>query len=105
MTCCVLDLYNACKTNNNTTDHLTIYVLTKVLTLITSEMLFLLLLEMSESAGRNSSVSSISSISLVEIKAETHLVLQAFLHRTLSMPLKERPGTVGGLYRDHSKYR
>ncbi|XP_033969445.1 bcl-2-like protein 12 isoform X2 [Trematomus bernacchii] len=59
---------------------------------------------MSESAGRNSSVSSISSISLVEIKAETHLVLQAFLHRTLSMPLKERPGTVGGLYRDHSKY-
>ncbi|KAL3053047.1 hypothetical protein OYC64_005553 [Pagothenia borchgrevinki] len=59
---------------------------------------------MSESAGRNSSVSSIASISLVEIKAETHLVLKAFLHRTLSMPLKERPGTVGGLYRDHSKY-
>ncbi|KAK1875041.1 Bcl-2-like protein 12 [Dissostichus eleginoides] len=59
---------------------------------------------MSESAGRNSSVSSISSISLVEIKAETHLVLQAFLHRTISMPQKERPGTVGGLYRDHSKY-
>ncbi|XP_029293396.1 uncharacterized protein bcl2l12 [Cottoperca gobio] len=59
---------------------------------------------MSESAGRSSSVSSISSISLVEIKAETHLVLQAFLHRTLSIPLKERPGTIGGVYKDHSKY-
>lgn len=105
MTCCVLDLYNACNTNTNTTDHLTMCVLTKVLTLITIEMLFLLLLDMSESAGRNSSVSSISSISLVEIKAETHLVLRAFLHRTVSMPLKERPGTVGGLYRDHNQYR
>ncbi|XP_044038691.1 uncharacterized protein bcl2l12 isoform X2 [Siniperca chuatsi] len=59
---------------------------------------------MSESAGRCSSVSSISSISLVEIKAETHLVLHAFLHRTLSIPLKERPGRVGGAYRDHNKY-
>ncbi|XP_063760271.1 uncharacterized protein bcl2l12 isoform X1 [Eleginops maclovinus] len=62
---------------------------------------------MCESAGCNSSVSSvssISSISLVEIKVETHLVLQAFLHRTLSIPLKERPGTVGGLYRDPSKF-
>ncbi|XP_044188086.1 uncharacterized protein bcl2l12 isoform X2 [Thunnus albacares] len=59
---------------------------------------------MSESMGRCSSVSSISSISLVEIKVETRLVLQAFLHRTLSIPLTERPGRVGGGYRDHSEY-
>ncbi|XP_070779171.1 uncharacterized protein bcl2l12 [Enoplosus armatus] len=59
---------------------------------------------MSESADRSSSVSSISSISLLEIKAETHLVLKAFLHRTLSTPLPERPGRVGGAYRDHNKY-
>ncbi|XP_039979461.1 uncharacterized protein bcl2l12 isoform X2 [Xiphias gladius] len=62
---------------------------------------------MSESAGRCSSVSSISSISsisLLEIKNETHIVLQAFLHRTLSTPRKERPGKVGGAYRDHNKY-
>ncbi|XP_018518487.1 putative uncharacterized protein DDB_G0271982 isoform X2 [Lates calcarifer] len=61
-------------------------------------------LVMSESADRPSSVSSISSISLLEVKAETHLVLQAFLHRTLSVPLKDRPGRVGGTYRDHNKY-
>ncbi|XP_031726957.1 uncharacterized protein bcl2l12 isoform X2 [Anarrhichthys ocellatus] len=59
---------------------------------------------MSESAGRPSSVSSVSSISLVEVKAETHLVIQAFLHRALAIPLKERPGTVGGAYKEHSKY-
>ncbi|CAK6979122.1 uncharacterized protein bcl2l12 isoform X4 [Scomber scombrus] len=59
---------------------------------------------MSESTGRCSSVSSNSSISLVEIKADTHLVLQAFLHRTLSIPPKKRPGNVGGAYRDHNKY-
>ncbi|XP_038595457.1 uncharacterized protein bcl2l12 isoform X2 [Micropterus salmoides] len=59
---------------------------------------------MTESAGRCPSTSSVSSISLVEIKAETHLVLQAFLHRTLSVPLKERPGGVGGAYRDHNKF-
>ncbi|XP_008288431.1 uncharacterized protein bcl2l12 isoform X2 [Stegastes partitus] len=58
---------------------------------------------MSEPAGR-CSVSSISSISLVEIKADTHLVLQAFLHRTLSVPPKERPGQVGGAYNDYNKY-
>uniref|UniRef100_A0A8D0D063 Uncharacterized protein n=1 Tax=Sander lucioperca TaxID=283035 RepID=A0A8D0D063_SANLU len=56
---------------------------------------------MSEPAGRSSSV---SSISLLEIKAETHLVLQAFLHRALSTPLKERPGRVGGAYVDHNQY-
>ncbi|XP_068580950.1 uncharacterized protein bcl2l12 [Cebidichthys violaceus] len=59
---------------------------------------------MSESAGRPSSVSSVSSISLLEVKAETHLVIQAFLHRALSVPPKERPGTVGGAYKEHSKY-
>ncbi|XP_054464035.1 uncharacterized protein bcl2l12 isoform X2 [Anoplopoma fimbria] len=55
---------------------------------------------MSESAGRSSSV---SSISLVEVKAETRLVLQAFCHRALSTSLKERPGPVGGAYREHDK--
>nr|XP_033499796.1 bcl-2-like protein 12 isoform X4 [Epinephelus lanceolatus] len=59
---------------------------------------------MTESIGSSSSISSISSISLREIRAETHLVLQAFLHRTVSLPLTERPGTVGGAYRDHNKY-
>uniref|UniRef100_A0A3P8SAU3 BCL2 like 12 n=1 Tax=Amphiprion percula TaxID=161767 RepID=A0A3P8SAU3_AMPPE len=61
------------------------------------------MLEMSASAGR-SSVSSVSSVSLVEVKAETHLVLQAFLHRTLSVPPRERPGRVGGAYNDYHKY-
>ncbi|XP_026021676.1 uncharacterized protein bcl2l12 isoform X1 [Astatotilapia calliptera] len=56
---------------------------------------------MSDSEGRRSSV---SSISLIEIKSETHLVLQAFLHRSLLIPLKERPGRVGGAYNDHHKY-
>ena len=63
---------------------------------------------MSESEGRLpsvSSVSSVSSISLVEIKAETHLVLKAFLHRNLSVAPDERPGRVGGGYKDHNKYR
>ncbi|XP_020505274.1 nucleolar protein dao-5 [Labrus bergylta] len=51
------------------------------------------------------SVSSVSSISLMEIKADTQLVLKAFLHRTLALPLVERPGRVGGAYVDHNKYR
>ncbi|XP_047428102.1 uncharacterized protein bcl2l12 isoform X2 [Mugil cephalus] len=59
---------------------------------------------MSLSAGRLDSTSSVSSISLVEIKTETRLVLQAFLHQTLSTPLTERPGRVGGGYKDSSKY-
>ncbi|XP_026214676.1 bcl-2-like protein 12 isoform X2 [Anabas testudineus] len=59
---------------------------------------------MSEPAGRTSSTSSISSVSLLEIKTETHLVLQAFLHRALSTSVKERPGRVGGAYKDHNKY-
>ncbi|XP_030581410.1 uncharacterized protein bcl2l12 isoform X2 [Archocentrus centrarchus] len=56
---------------------------------------------MSNSEGRRSSV---SSISLLEIKTETHLVLQAFLQRALLIPLKDRPGRVGGAYSDDRKY-
>ncbi|XP_019743039.1 apoptosis facilitator Bcl-2-like protein 14 [Hippocampus comes] len=48
--------------------------------------------------------SSVTSISLLEIKAESRLVLQAFLHRTLSVPFLERPGRVGGAYKDDNKY-
>ncbi|XP_041633844.1 uncharacterized protein bcl2l12 [Cheilinus undulatus] len=57
----------------------------------------------SSAADRLSSVSSMSSISLMEIKAESHLVLKAFLHRTLAVPLDQRPGRVGGAYKDHNK--
>ncbi|KAJ0001093.1 hypothetical protein NQD34_006113 [Periophthalmus magnuspinnatus] len=61
-----------------------------------------------ENGGRlpsSSSVSSVSSVSLLEVKAESRLVLQAFLHRTANIPLTERPGRVGGAYRDHNKLR
>ncbi|XP_041718455.2 uncharacterized protein bcl2l12 isoform X2 [Coregonus clupeaformis] len=47
---------------------------------------------------------SVSSISLVEIKADTRLVLKAFLRSALSNPSAEQPGTVGGSYKDHNKY-
>ncbi|XP_077590164.1 uncharacterized protein bcl2l12 [Stigmatopora nigra] len=47
--------------------------------------------------------SSVSSISLLEVKAETRLVLQAFLKQTLSVPFVQRPGRVGGAYKDHNK--
>lgn len=57
-----------------------------------------------ESAGRCPSTSSVSSVSLLDVKEETRLVLQAFLHRTAAIPLRERPGPVGGAYRDHTKY-
>nr|XP_057905874.1 uncharacterized protein bcl2l12 [Doryrhamphus excisus] len=56
---------------------------------------------MSESLSRSSSV---SAISLLEVKVESRLVLQAFLNRTLSIPFVERPGRIGGGYKDHSKY-
>ncbi|XP_029996577.1 uncharacterized protein bcl2l12 isoform X2 [Sphaeramia orbicularis] len=59
---------------------------------------------MTECAGRPPSTSSLSSLPLVEVKAETRLVLQAFLHRAASVPLKERPGRIGGAYKDHNKY-
>lgn len=58
-----------------------------------------------ENGGRPASTSSVSSVSMPEVKAETRLVLQAFLHRAASIPLKERPGRVGGAYRDHNKHR
>uniref|UniRef100_A0A3B3C321 BCL2 like 12 n=1 Tax=Oryzias melastigma TaxID=30732 RepID=A0A3B3C321_ORYME len=57
---------------------------------------------MSESPERRSSV---SSVSLLEIKAETHLILQAFLDRTLAIPQNDWPGRVGGAYDDHNKFR
>ncbi|XP_064172328.1 uncharacterized protein LOC135244059 [Anguilla rostrata] len=41
------------------------------------------------------------SISLLEVKVETSLVLEAFLRRALSTPLTQRPGSIGGSYRDH----
>ncbi|XP_010865220.1 bcl-2-like protein 12 isoform X2 [Esox lucius] len=47
---------------------------------------------------------SVSSISLVEIKEDTCLVLKAFLRNSLSVPQADRPGTVGGLYKDPNKY-
>ncbi|XP_061829769.2 uncharacterized protein bcl2l12 [Nerophis lumbriciformis] len=56
---------------------------------------------MSKTMGRSSSV---SSISLLEVKAESRLVLQAFLQRTLTVPFGERPGWVGGTYKDHDRY-
>ncbi|KAK7881113.1 hypothetical protein WMY93_032291 [Mugilogobius chulae] len=58
-----------------------------------------------ENGGRLLSSSSVSSVSMLEVKAETRLVLQAFLHRTITIPLTERPGRVGGAYRDHDKHR
>lgn len=47
---------------------------------------------------------SVSSVSLLEIKEDTRLVLKAFLRHSLSTPAAERPGRVGGGYRDHTKY-
>ncbi|KAJ8251101.1 hypothetical protein GJAV_G00217260 [Gymnothorax javanicus] len=44
------------------------------------------------------------SVSLVEIKEETRLVLGAFLRRTVALPLAQRPGRVGGAFRDLNKY-
>ncbi|RVE68947.1 hypothetical protein OJAV_G00072760 [Oryzias javanicus] len=58
-------------------------------------------LKMSESPDRRCSV---SSVSLLEIKAETHLILQAFLDRTLAIPQNDWPGRVGGAYDDHNKF-
>ncbi|XP_030206095.1 muscle M-line assembly protein unc-89 isoform X1 [Gadus morhua] len=59
---------------------------------------------MSEDCGRPASTSSVSSISLLEIKGETRLVLKAFLRKSLDLPLGDRPGRVGGAYKDKSKY-
>ncbi|CAL8271888.1 unnamed protein product [Lota lota] len=59
---------------------------------------------MSENGGRPTSTSSVSSISLLEIKEETRLVLKAFLRQSLALSLADRPGRVGGAYKDNSKY-
>ncbi|XDV13079.1 hypothetical protein PO909_001579 [Leuciscus waleckii] len=44
------------------------------------------------------------SISLLEIKAETRMVLKSFLRHSLSVPPGERPGRIGGEYNDPNKY-
>ncbi|XP_067272951.1 muscle M-line assembly protein unc-89 isoform X2 [Pseudorasbora parva] len=44
------------------------------------------------------------SISLLEIKAETRMVLKSFLRHSLSIPPGERPGRIGGEYKDPNKY-
>ncbi|XP_016124550.1 uncharacterized protein [Sinocyclocheilus grahami] len=44
------------------------------------------------------------SISLLEIKAEARLVLKSFLRHSLSIPPGERPGRIGGEYKDPNKY-
>ncbi|CAL8283063.1 unnamed protein product [Boreogadus saida] len=59
---------------------------------------------MSADCGRPASTSSVSSISLLAIKGETRLVLKAFLRQSLDLPPGERPGRVGGAYKDNSKY-
>ncbi|XP_061081289.1 apoptosis facilitator Bcl-2-like protein 14 [Conger conger] len=45
------------------------------------------------------------SISLLEIRSETRLVLGAFLRRSAAVPPGQRPGRVGGTYWDHNKFR
>ncbi|KAJ8402562.1 hypothetical protein AAFF_G00366450 [Aldrovandia affinis] len=44
------------------------------------------------------------SVSLLEIKEDTRLVLRAFLCHTASVPIAQRPGRVGGAYRDPHKF-
>ncbi|XP_035259922.1 bcl-2-like protein 12 [Anguilla anguilla] len=44
------------------------------------------------------------TVSLVEIMEDTRLVLGAFLRQSLAVPLAQRPGRIGGAYKDHSKY-
>ncbi|KAI7803953.1 putative bcl-2-like protein 12 [Triplophysa rosa] len=44
------------------------------------------------------------SISLLEIKAETRLVLKSLLRHSLSIPQGERPGRIGGAYNDPNKF-
>ncbi|XP_026061906.1 uncharacterized protein LOC113045632 [Carassius auratus] len=45
-----------------------------------------------------------SSSCLLEIEAETRLVLKSFLRNSLSMPPGQRPGRIGGEYNDPNKY-
>lgn len=44
------------------------------------------------------------SVSLLEIEAETRLVLKSFLRNTLAVAPGERPGRIGGEYHDPYKY-
>lgn len=43
--------------------------------------------------------------SLIEVRAETRLVLKSFLRKALSIPPADRPGQVGGAYYDPNKIR
>ncbi|XP_023681914.1 uncharacterized protein bcl2l12 isoform X2 [Paramormyrops kingsleyae] len=52
----------------------------------------------------SSSPSPGDSISLLEAKEDTRLVLNAFLRQTLTLPHSQRPGRVGGAYKDSSKF-
>nr|XP_015208844.1 PREDICTED: bcl-2-like protein 12 isoform X1 [Lepisosteus oculatus] len=45
------------------------------------------------------------SPSLLEIKEETRLVLEAFLRRSVALPTSAQPGRVGGSYRDPYRFR
>ncbi|KAJ8245855.1 hypothetical protein GJAV_G00261030 [Gymnothorax javanicus] len=44
------------------------------------------------------------SVSLLETIEDTRLVLGAFLRQSLDIPLAQRPGRIGGAYKDHHKY-
>ncbi|XP_056143687.1 uncharacterized protein bcl2l12 [Lampris incognitus] len=59
---------------------------------------------MSEAVNPASPTSDVSCTSLLEVKSDTRLVLKAFLHQSLSIPASERPGRVGGSYRDLNRY-
>ncbi|XP_007251110.2 uncharacterized protein bcl2l12 [Astyanax mexicanus] len=43
--------------------------------------------------------------SLIEVRAETSLVLKSFLRKALSIPPADRPGRVGGAYKDPNIFR
>ncbi|XP_060758303.1 apoptosis facilitator Bcl-2-like protein 14 isoform X2 [Neoarius graeffei] len=44
------------------------------------------------------------SLSFIEVKEETRLVLKSFLRHALSIPPADRPGRIGGAYHDPNKY-
>ncbi|KAL4617824.1 hypothetical protein GN956_G20442 [Arapaima gigas] len=56
------------------------------------------------SATPPGSPSSGDSVSLLEIMEDTRLVLNAFLRKTLTVAPSQRPGQVGGAYRDTNKF-
>ncbi|KAL2101147.1 hypothetical protein ACEWY4_002908 [Coilia grayii] len=57
---------------------------------------------MSDGGARPSSPSP--SVSLLEAKAETRLVLKSLLRKTLAVAPEDRPGRVGGTYHDPNKF-